>query len=1447
MWRTACAVAERTSMRESKLLGASAILRKLSLTHSLPISLILSILQHFLEFTNSGGGNAEAFMSDTSTRSSLSVTVIFPHYVPSELHQSTPEYFLVVDSGATVHVVWDTTLCVFIREENRDIQWGHGRSVCTNISHLCGTTFMLVNNSKWSKVILTSGSDDTWVVPMSGRQLFSQIRAKQQGHRCFLDGPKPGLLVRGDENQFIPFVEDGDKGYCLFPMHPPPSPIARHADLTASSMRVVNLNQHSEFAAPAHAMKGIKVKLSKAQRFLTERAAFRKRRGEALLRAKELKAKEEANLRLMRQQMQKARHRSDFVYMHRKCGHSYMKRLCKFKRTGKVIASRLPPKFLREYRDECPICLAMKKKRKPLPKVSNHSLSHLAPWEEIQVDSSGKFRVESKQGNRYFTNFVCAKTGDKIVIAHAKKKHFPLVYMKFVRRIGRHPRVMYSDYAGEITGKQFQLYLETKGVTHIVVPKGEHHSIGIAEKGIQDLSVMLRCFLADSNIPRAYWDYVIEHCALVLNMISPSICDPNITIHEAVHGVIPNLDLIPVVGCFAARLEEKSWRTDYKLDPSNQSGVFLGYATQKNVYGAQILTDKSVITARHQVAFDENLLPFLEKDNSNSRMKHLQWLLGRKGQPPSISNDDLSCESGHTSKNALYLPDDDEQSSDDDEVTTLMQDIETLSKHPPFSILEPQPKRTHALHPRLTKKKQRQAKEAESEGGTASIRRSSRARKRSVDVSPQPDNVQSGKKVQKSRRGANVHSSRIKKTFSPVTPDDLRINKTLLIGRTLQRHFPGYGGAKGLVTKYILDKDVYEIEYADGHVEHLQFEDALTLIPKSWAKGQSQPNVHEVLLASVENAALNAHIANSSSSTAKNGKYTTPKDFATAIDPLVTPDYREWREATTSEYNLLNKEMKCWEEMDMKDLPPDANLLGTKWVLKLKFQNGEYERHKARIVALGYLQRPGKDFHASFSPTASYVTIRMILALTALLYWYSYDLDATGAFISSPLPPEEQVYLKPIEGFPLGPNKCLKLKKTIYGLVQAPLAFFKLCKEVYTKCGLTQLKSDECVFYRYVQNIKGQPDLKLENILESGGFQTMPIVPPEQRVYQSCHYPVACIIITLYVDNNGVRLNCKELLDEFLAEVAKDGRIDLHITGDMSAFLSVRYLCDPLTGEIRADQEPFIDGIVDRWVGQNANTNKVPLHPKVDLSKIPLPAVPDTYLTGLYAQLIGELVFVGINTQPAIMQAVNALSRYMTNATEEHMTHAKGVVRYLKGNKKRQIIWSAASVKEPFRPCEFYAFADSSWADVVPSRKSTYCYLIFVNGAVFSWKSAVASVLAMSSTEAELIALCACAADVAYCRKVANELGFHQWRPTVIHEDNEGAKQLAESGNFRGRSKHFDLRWKFLVDYCRRGIVTIKAVKRLLQLADIGASARAYPQLEAACKCIYGEQWLATV
>ena len=184
-----------------------------------------------------------------------------------------------------------------------------------------------------------------------------------------------------------------------------------------------------------------------------------------------------------------------------------MKNLITFKRHGKVTASRLTPKFLRNYRKDCPICVAMKKRRKSIPKGPNsaHELDHLVPWEEVFTDSSGKFRRKSKQGN-YFKVFLCAKTGDKIAIPHVKRKHFPLVYFEFTKRIGRHPKVLYSDLPSEIASSSFERCLLVKGVIHVNVPRGEHHStsIGVAEKAIQDLSNMMRCMLADSNVPGIY-------------------------------------------------------------------------------------------------------------------------------------------------------------------------------------------------------------------------------------------------------------------------------------------------------------------------------------------------------------------------------------------------------------------------------------------------------------------------------------------------------------------------------------------------------------------------------------------------------------------------------------------------------------------------------------------------------------------------------------------------------------------------------------------------------------------------------------------------------------------------------------------------------------------------------------------------------------------------------
>ena len=74
-------------------------------------------------------------------------------------------------------------------------------------------------------------------------------------------------------------------------------------------------------------------------------------------------------------------------------------------------------------------------------------------------------------------------------------------------------------------------------------------------------------------------------------------------------------------------------------------------------------------------------------------------------------------------------------------------------------------------------------------------------------------------------------------------------------------------------------------------------------------------------------------------------------------------------------------------------------------------------------------------------------------------------MDTTSAFVSTVLPDDEVVYMEAIPGFHLSKGKFLRLLHTLYVLVQVPLVFFKLCREVYTGVGYRQLLSDEFVFF----------------------------------------------------------------------------------------------------------------------------------------------------------------------------------------------------------------------------------------------------------------------------------------------------------------------------------------------------------------------------------------------
>ena len=113
-------------------------------------------------------------------------------------------------------------------------------------------------------------------------------------------------------------------------------------------------------------------------------------------------------------------------------------------------------------------------------------------------------------------------------------------------------------------------------------------------------------------------------------MTSYSTSDKSKSIFDAVCGVVPNVDSLPPIECFACRLEEIKDKTDKKLGIRNTVGTFVGFATLKNCYGGVILTGKNThVVGNLQMTYESLFMPFKDKPAANPRYEALYNVLGR--------------------------------------------------------------------------------------------------------------------------------------------------------------------------------------------------------------------------------------------------------------------------------------------------------------------------------------------------------------------------------------------------------------------------------------------------------------------------------------------------------------------------------------------------------------------------------------------------------------------------------------------------------------------------------------------------------------------------------------------------------------------------------------------------------------------------------------------------
>ncbi|GJW88759.1 putative ribonuclease H-like domain-containing protein [Tanacetum coccineum] len=170
-----------------------------------------------------------------------------------------------------------------------------------------------------------------------------------------------------------------------------------------------------------------------------------------------------------------------------------------------------------------------------------------------------------------------------------------------------------------------------------------------------------------------------------------------------------------------------------------------------------------------------------------------------------------------------------------------------------------------------------------------------------------------------------------------------------------------------------------------------------------------------------------------------------------------------WVEAMQEEL-LQFKLQQVWI---LVDLPSGKRAIRTKWVFRnKKDERGIVIRNKARLVAQGHRQEEGIDYEEVFAPVARIEAIRLFLAYASFMGFLVYQMDVKSAFLYRTI--EEEVYVTQPPGFkdPDHPDKVYKVVKALYGLHQAPRAWYETLANYMLGNGFKRGKIDQTLFIK---------------------------------------------------------------------------------------------------------------------------------------------------------------------------------------------------------------------------------------------------------------------------------------------------------------------------------------------------------------------------------------------
>ena len=318
-------------------------------------------------------------------------------------------------------------------------------------------------------------------------------------------------------------------------------------------------------------------------------------------------------------------------------------------------------------------------------------------------------------------------------------------------------------------------------------------------------------------------------------------------------------------------------------------------------------------------------------------------------------------------------------------------------------------------------------------------------------------------------------------------------------------------------------------------------------------------------------------------------------------------------------------------------------------------------------------------------------------------------------------------------------------------------------------------------------------------------------ISSDVSIFIKLHEGETQLIVLVYVDDIAIFGTLQHIKD-FKAEIATHYTVtDL---GEVKQFLGLHIVRDRLKKTISITQSHYIERMLMRFDMAKCKPVYTPLAAGTTLIANDNPDA-NSMLTSHYQQIVGSLMYAMLGSRPDICFVVNRLLQFGSKPTEAHLHATQHVLQYLSATCDYQLTYGCNDATE------LVGYCHSDWAADPDTWCSTTGYTFILSGGSIAWATQKQCTVALSSTEAEYMALTECVKHAEWNISLLEQLNFDIDLPLEIYSDSLGARAIAKTNVYHKSTKHIDIRHHYVREVIERNIVNIEEVGTKNNVADL--------------------------